>query len=193
MNTAAKDVGFVPPFAMIADHPRNCDLQIQSVPNCRLRSRIISSRTVKDKRTGEEMVPVDQSRHLGALPEIPGMVIHVDPENLTVKITDPLYRDDDFLERVSKRFAATTGMVPKRLKGNPPHEETIDADRMKTLCRELINIVKSGHGKWERGPTPDIEDVNELPGEYLLNPGSLFENQQPRYEKDYDEWKRTLK
>ena len=62
----------VEPFGIVIDHPRNNDVMLQSIPNCRLRSRISSNRTVKDSRTGRTTVPIDQSIGLANLSDTPG-------------------------------------------------------------------------------------------------------------------------
>jgi hypothetical protein len=59
---------------------------------------------------------------------------------------------------------------------------------MKSLCRELIWVVESNHGRVVKGAIPNLEEVDDLPGHYLLNPGSRIYNSQPTYEKDWDEW-----
>jgi len=42
--------------------------------------------------------------------------------------------------------------------------------------------------KLKKGIAPSIDDINELPGKYLLNPGCQVQNQQPRFEEDWDQW-----
>lgn len=195
MSTAAKEskVALVVPWGIEADHPRNSDLLIQCIPNCRLRSAIKASRSVKDWKTGEELVPQDQARHLGQLPPLPGMQLFVDPAKGTYKIVDPLHGDEELCERLTRRIKSAQLLRTKeKLAGVPPQEGKLDKDRMKSLCREMLNIVDAGEAQVVAGPKPDREDVDELPGEYLLNPGSRVESGQPLYEKDLDEYRRQV-
>ena len=63
---------------------------------------------------------------------------------------------------------------------------------MKSLCREVAQLIKLGHMRVVAGAAPDEEDVDDLPGEYLLNPGSRVQTTQPRYEKDFEKWVSNL-
>ena len=72
MNTATTE-SVIGKFTIEADHQRNGQMIIQCIPGCVLRSRLDSSRTVIDAKTGEEMVPKDQARALSELPKLPGM------------------------------------------------------------------------------------------------------------------------
>ncbi len=96
----------VTPFVVEADVPNNGDLLLQSILGCRLRSAIDPSRTVTDTATGREMIPKDPSRHLGMLPSVPGMRLHVNPAKLTYTITDPLHDDEEKCEAIRLAKAA---------------------------------------------------------------------------------------
>ena len=172
------------------DHPRNCDVLLQSLPGQKLRSRISGMRTVKDPKTGQDMIPADQSATLGRLGDIPGMKITVDSDGCEWMIEDPLAADKDLAEQVSTRIQQVMAYGGK-LQGVPTQKGTLKEDihRFKTLCRELVQLVDSGEAKFARGSTKyDIEDIDGLRGKYLLNPGSRVENGQPRFEADYPEW-----
>jgi len=182
------------PFAVEADHPRNCDLLLQAVPGLRLRSRITHARQVWDRKTGRFVVPPDQTRHLGLLPEIPGMRLYVDPKSRKYKVTDPLYRNQELCEQIYNALKADGRPVPfSSVRGVPPQEGELDEHRMKTLCRELVRLLDLGHVRVVSGPQPTIEDVDRLPGKYLLNPGARVPNTQPMFEEDWDQWLETLK
>lgn len=134
-------------------------------------------------------IPPDQSRHLGVLPEIPGMEIHVNPEKGTYKIVDPLRGNDKILNAVKRGlehderpFSGT------KFDGVPTREGKLDKHRMKTLCRELVQLLEVEHMAMVKGPRPDLEDVDELDGDYLLNPGSTVPNSQPMFEKDMENY-----
>lgn len=196
MTTAAKEgprVASVAPWGIEADHPRNADLLIQSIPGCKLRGAVKASRTVVDQKTGEEMVPLDQSRHLGQLPSLPGMQLHVNPGKLTYKIIDPMYEDKDLCERLAKRMvSAEMAVSVVEIRGVPPQEGKLDVDRMKTLCREMLWIVNANEGRVVMGPKPELEDIDDLEGEYLLNPGSMVQWGQPLYEKDLPAYRQKV-
>ena len=187
----------IAPFTIQADHPRNGDLLLQSIPNCRLRSTISPSRTTirnKQSPTNEPVIPKDQARHLGSLPVIPGMLLKVDPANLTYTVTDPLYEDKALCKRIEGALRSDDRpLTVDKLNGVPTRTGTLDVHRMKTLCRELVWIVNEKHAKVIEGPSPDLEDVEELPGKFLMNPGSQVPNGQPVYEEDMPEFVNTLR
>ena len=124
----------VPPFVIVADHPRNCDLLLQCIPGCRLRSALSASKPVIDQKTGEAKIPVDQARHLGQLPQVPGMHLAVNPAELTYEITDPLFGDEEACERLRRAINETGGAtrIPGKLKGVKPNKGTLDIHRMKS-------------------------------------------------------------
>ena len=179
----------VVPFGIEADHPRNCDLLLQSIPGVRLRSTILASKPAKDRKTGHMMIPQDQSTFLGQFPPIPGMQLHVNPEKLTYAILDPL-EDDEELCRAIERAIRQTGSFSSdsRVRGLPSTRATLDVHRIKTLVREMIQLVESSEARVIKGALPKIEDANKLQGNYLLNPGSRVSNTQPTFEKDWDKW-----
>jgi len=177
----------VPPFGIKADHPRNCDLKIQGIPGCRLRSRITASRTVVGgpQNPDDIVIPPDQSRHLGILPEIPGMELHINPEKCTYKILDPLHGDNKILKRIQRGLEQDDRPFRgTKFAGVPPKEGKLDKHRMKTLCRELVQLLECEHVAMAKGPKPGLEEVNELDGNYLTNPGATVPNTQPMFEKD---------
>ena len=167
---------------------------IQSVPNCRLRSTISATKTIKDAVTGEEMIPIDQSAHLGSFPVIPGMRFHVNPAKLSYKVTDPLSKDKDLCEKIRKKINQHGSIqITDELRGVPDKNGTVeDVHRMKTLCRELVWLLESGHAKIKKGPEPTMKDIDKLPGRYLLNarPGTI--TSQPMFEDELGEWRNML-
>ena len=179
--------GFIPQFTVEADHPRNCDLLLQSIPGCRLRGSVDGSRHTVDAKTGDLRVPIDQARALASFPRTPGMHLTVDARRAAYKITDPLYQNEAILNRIQQHLKeAGRGVV--QVRGVKPMEGTLDRDRMKTLLREIRTLVKLGHMKVVTGGLPSEEDVEDMPGQFLLNPGSVVQNTQPRYETEYEEW-----
>ena len=182
-------VSSVPSFEVVADHPRNCDLLLQAIPNCRLRSAISASKHVIDAKTGEPRIPADQARHLGQLPPTPGMHLSVNPADLSYEITDPLNDNEDLCERLRQGINRTNAArITGKLRGVPTQRGKLDEHRMKTLCREIIWLLDADDVKMVRGSKPSIEEVDELPGKYLLNPGSQVRTSQPQFECDYQAW-----
>lgn len=190
MSTAGqKEAVSVLPFGIEIDHPRNSDVLLQCIPGTRLRSAISGTKGAVNARTGETVVPRDQTIHLGSFPQTPGMQVHVNPGELTYAIIDPMHGDEKLCDRVRKFLKDARGYsVSERFDGVPPQNGKLDVHQMKSLCRELLWLVQSGEAKKAKGSIPDLEDINELPGHFLLNPGSRVGNTQPRYEKDWDEW-----
>lgn len=182
----------VAPFGIEADHPRNSDLLIQSIPGCRLRSTIIGSRPFTDKR-GDIRVPKDQTMALASLPRIPGMQLHVNPSKCTYVVSDPLAKDTELCARLTRWMRENTEMrSSSTIAGVPVLSGTLDAHRMKTLCREVFNLLVYDEAKVIAGPKPEMDEIDQLPGHYLLNPGMKTATTQPIYEKDWDDWVATL-
>lgn len=184
-----KKVHVVPPFSVEIDTPRNGDVMIQSIPGCRLRGGIDSSKPVIVSISGEKGIPVDQARTMGLLPKIPGMRISVNPSKLSYKITDPLFDDEDLCEKIRKGLEAIGSVSGGgKIRGATPLSGKLDEHRMKTLCRELVWLLSSNCAKMVNGPEPDLDDISELPGKFLLNPGSQVHNSQPQFEEDFSKW-----
>lgn len=187
-----KKTATIPPFTIEADHPRNCDLLLQSVPNCRLRSAIKASRTTLKNIASEDNTPVipkDQARHLGSLPPIPGMRLMVNSAKLTYEVTDPLHEDKGLCDKIQAAMRSDDRpYLSGGVKGVPSQAGILDIHRMKTLCREIIHLLEAKHVVIRKGMPPKLDDVTELPGKFLLNPGSRVPNSQPTFEEDLSEY-----
>ena len=177
----------VAPFGVEADHLRNADLLLQGVRRLRLRSALNANKPGYGKDAG---VPVDQARRLNQLPPTPGMQIHVNPAACTYKVIDPLHDDEDLCDRIQKGLerSGRSFAAGSKLRGVPPKKGTVDRHRMKTLCRELRQLLDEGHVKMAKGVEPSMGDIERLPGDFLLNPGAVVRNTQPTFEKDFEEW-----
>lgn len=179
----------VAPFGMEADHPRNSDILLQCVPNARLRSAIDGAKGAVDVKTQEVVIPVGQVSFLSGLPKVPGMQIHVNPAELTYVIKDPLEDDEALCDRLTRWLRTNAAYrSTSQIKGVPVLKGRLDVHRIKTLCRELFNIVQMGEGKWIRGAHPTMDEIETLPGHFLLNPGLRTATTQPVYEKDFEGW-----
>lgn len=183
----------VAPFAVECDEPRNRDCIVQAIPGCKLRSAISAAKPVIDQKTGMSMIPPDQSASLGQFPPIPGMQLHINPAKLSYVVIDPLDEDEDLCARIKKAMDRTSPFrTEAKLKGVPPLKGTLDVHRMKTLVREMLWMLDSGMVKIIKGVRPNEEDVDKLPGKYLLNPGSRIPNYQPTFSEDLEEWTNQL-
>lgn len=193
-SAVVEDKGIIViPFEIEIDHPRNDDVLIQSIVGCRLRSAIEGSRPVKDAKTGEWHVPQDQARALASFPRTPGQHLHVNPYALTYVITDPLENDEEMCEKILKYLKKSGSPGVQKVRGVARTEGKLDINRMKTLCREIINLAEGEKAiKVVKGKLPILSDVDMLPGEYLLNPGSRVNNTQPQFESEYGDWVQRL-
>lgn len=173
----------IAPFGITVDHPRSCDVLLQSIPGCRLRSRLKATMT-----TVGGLVRTPQSKGISP-PEVPGMQLHVNPAELSYVVFDPLNEDEDAKHRIRRYLHETTGVrVDVNLRGAETVKGKLDKHRMKTLCREICNLLDEGVVQMIKGVAPDREDVDDLDGDYLLNPGLRTQTTQPMYEKDYPAW-----
>ena len=183
----------VQPFSIEVDHPRNCDVLLQSIPGQRLRSSISAGKPTTNVKTGAKVIPPDQSAFLGQFPTIPGMQLHVDPANLTYTIIDPLADDEDLCDRIKRGLDRSGAFRTEgKLRGVPPQRGELDVHRMKTLVREMMWLIGGKEAHVIKGAAPEMSDVEKLPGNFMLNPGSRVPNTQPTFEKDFDAWLERL-
>ena len=139
----------VPAFGVEADHPQLCDLLIQSIPGCRLRSRIRPTTTTVQ---GQIRTPQSQGH---SPPEVPGMQLHVNPAELSYVIVDPLNSDEDAKSRIKRFLHLTTGArQDTNLRGVDTIKGTLDVHRMKSLCREIVWLLADGSVKMVKGAKP---------------------------------------
>ena len=183
------------PFTIEADLPRNGQLLIQCIPGKpKLRSAFDGAKPAKRGGAGPDaedpVVPTTQNAFFGDHPRLPGQRIRVNPEQLAYEITDPMYGNEEMCAKLGRWLEAKgvySGSKTKR-DGDKPKSGKLSVHRMKTLCRELLCVLNNGHGKLIDGAKFDLDDVNDLPGHFLLNPGSDVKNGQPTFEKDLDMW-----
>lgn len=187
--TIEKETVIVPEFGIEIDHPRNANVLLQCIIGETLRSAIDGAKPIIPKEGKEATVPTDQLHNMGSIPKTPGMQVHVNPAELTYEITDPLHGNEELCERLRLWLVANSPYdVGKKVDGVPPKEGKLDKHRMKSLCRELIWLVNSKEAKRCNGTIPSMEDIEELPGDFLRDPGSRVPTHQPKFEKDYDKW-----
>jgi len=192
------------PFAIEARTPRNQDISIQCLDRLRLRGAVRASVEVFDNQRSEEEWDEDEEEGKATRPvsakiidgvgELPGMLLHVNPATGEWRMVDPLYKKENALERIRKAMKRVSGMnvVDQRLKGMKPRSGKVDEHRMKTLCRELLCFIEADEARVVKGLKPSREDIDELPGRYLLNWSDLGKWRQPKFEDQYDEWERDV-
>lgn len=179
-------------FTVQADHPRNSDLLLKNIPNCRLRGTVKAGRTVKVRQKDgsiNERTPIDQSRHLGQLPEIPGMCLTIFPNECRVIISDPLRSSPALCKQIEQGLKTDQRPFSGPINGVPEREETIDTHTMKTLCREVRQLIDIDHMKVTEGVAPSREEIDKLNGEYLLNGAISGSSDSPKFEKDVQAFK----
>jgi len=201
MDTPVKERAKTSPgvgsFGISASHPRNSDLLLRSVIDCRLRSAIRPTKEILVREPGE----IDQTlrpapaKMIDGLPAvIPGMELHVNPVKGQWKVIDPLHDDERLCEKIQRAMEQSTGTrTRERLRGIPPRSGSINPDQMKTLVREMVWLLEAGEATLAAGSQPSLEDVDAMPGDYLNMPverGGRWHI--PRYEKQMDEWVQTL-
>lgn len=177
----------VSPFGIEACNAQLCDLLIQGIPGCRLRSKCGPTTTTVN---GQVRTP---TTHGHSPPEVPGMQLHINPAELTYAIVDPLNEDEDAKARIKRYLHLTTGArQDANLKGAPTVKGKLDKNQMKTLCREIVWLIEAKDVRVVKGAPPEMEDVDEMPGKYLLNPGLRTKTSQPQFEEDLEEWESQL-
>lgn len=184
----------VAPWGIAADHPRNCDLLLQSLPNTRLRSAIKPTKMIFDRENGVQITRPHSAGIIEGLPSsIPGMQLSVDPAKGTYNVIDPLSEDEDMCEKI-QRALARQGVyrTENKIRGVPDRGGLLDPDHMKTLCREMCRLVNAGEAVVIKGSLPTEDDLENMAGEFLTNPVNMGDYRQPRYEKDLQAWVETL-
>jgi hypothetical protein len=199
MSTTAERERIVPvkstaPWTIEADHPRNCDLMVLGIQNVRLRSAIKPIKIVQTTEHGETVNRPMPADVVPGLPiDIPGMRLSVNPATGEWRVYDPLEQDEKTLEQIKLAIERSSGTrVATKLRGVPEKKGRLTPDGMKTLAREMFNLVSSGEAKVTSGVAPTQEEVDAMPGDYLSNPTGTTHWSQPRYEKDIPEWEQTL-
>ena len=184
----------VMPFCIEAKHPRNCDVAIQCL-GLVLRGAVSATVEIFDKQWSEEdfeegkITRPAAAKLIDGIGELPGMQLQVDPAGCRWKAVDPLFKDEKRLTRIRKAMKRAGGTsIGDNLGGIPPKEGKIDVHTMKTLCRELLCFIESGEIRVVKGMAPTLEDIEELPGEFLLNASNMMGWHQPRFAKDYEAW-----
>jgi len=177
-------IELIPPFVVEADHPQNCDLMLQCIPGARLRSTIKS--TTVDA-SGKNFRTQTVRNH--QLPSVPGMRLAVHPLEGTYLISDPL-NDDEDAQQALKAFLVRVNQASKDsvMKGEKEVRGKLDIHQMKSLCREVFNLAEEKVIKVIEGSVPTMQDILDMDGEFLLNPGSRISNTQPRFEIDFQTW-----
>ena len=190
------------PFVIEAQTPRNQDLLIQNLDGMRLRGAVKATVEVFDRgweQNEEEeddpdemqMVSHPASAHLiDGIGELPGERLYVNPETGEWKTQDPLYGKKSTLERIrmSMRRALGFGIVGQKLHGMKPRKGTIDSDRMKSLCEELLCFVEAGEARVVKGRIPTLEEIKQMPGRTLLNWMNRQSWKQPKYRDQLEGW-----
>lgn len=180
-------------WGMEAEHPTNSDLLIKCLANVRLRSAVRPVKEVIGRRHGEQITKATSADNIDGLPSrVPGMQLHVNPRTRKVRVIDPLLKEEQTLEDINTAMQEAGIPTATKLRAVPTREELLDEDQFKTLVREMVWFVEAGEAVVARGVKPDLEEVDQLPGDYLLNPGSGSQWNMPRYEKELDEWKKNL-
>lgn len=195
MSTKEESVA-VTPFAVEARTPRNQDVMIQNLGRMRLRGAVSSSVEVYDKQweseDGSEEIPTRpaSAKLIDGIAETPGMILYINPASREWKVVDPMYDDEKKLSRIAKAMKRALGMinVGEKLQGIAPKSGKLGPDEMKSLCKEVVCLVEASEMKVVKGIAPSMEDVDQLPGRYLLNWSNLNQWKQPRYEDEYDNW-----
>jgi hypothetical protein len=181
-------------WAIMADHPRNCDLLLVSLSNSRMRSAVKPIKNIFTREAGEQVQQPASAGMIQGLPSvIPGMELHVNPVDGTFKIIDPLRDNEDLCEKIRRAINLSGAVqVADKLRGMPERTGKLGRDHMKTLVREMCRLVDAGEAVVCKGSQPSEDDLENMPGEFLTNPTNMGGWHQPRYEKDMDAWSESL-
>lgn len=114
------------------------------------------------------------------VPDIPGVVLRIDPGRGTITVYDPLEKNAKLRDDIKKALNRnrTRGMLPIVEEAT----EEISADKLKTLVVELAAIHKNKHLNVVEGSFPGDKQIEALPGREFYDPGR--EDRAPRYKDE---------
>ena len=158
-----------------------------------MRSTIKPTKTIFAREDGEMIERPTAARMIEGLPaSIPGQQLLVDPAKGTYTLTVPIRDDEELCEKIRRAMSQQGIHTDNKIKGVPKKTGTLDADAMKSLCREMLWLVDAGEAIVCDGVVPSMEDIEDLEGEFLTNACSMGDWKQPRYERDLPAWVETL-
>jgi hypothetical protein len=153
-------------------------------------------RTVRGSWSNQKLYRDNRGRNLGelgqSLPDIPGMCVKVEPSRNRVIWFDPLEKDDTPLKTLNRVIQnAPSGIIGVGAAFGPVDrsvEEFDDPHQFKTLIRELVRLVSGNKATLREGALPTLEQIDNLPGEYLYDP-AFQSDWKTRFEKDFAAWR----
>jgi len=189
----------VPPFEVEVHTPRNQDIMVQCLGNMRLRGAVRSTVDVFDKQWLDDDEDQDAedlptrsapARLIEGISDLPGMRIMIHPGELKWKVYDPLHKKEKTFKKIKRAMKRAFGVISvgDTLGGVKPRMGVMDEHTMKSFIREILCFIISEEVRVVKGVAPSIEDVNALPGRYLLNNSNVGNWHQPRFEDQYNTW-----
>lgn len=126
-----------------------------------------------------------------SMPDIPGMQLTIDARNRRVIIRDPLKDNEALCSQIAGVLKKRGSYGLSKLTGCDERTVAMDEHEMKTLVRFVVKLLDPPSGlpkaKLVKGRVPTDEEVDQLPGEYLYDPGSETQHG-PKFEKDAQQW-----
>lgn len=179
-SSSASSAAKFKPFTLSFDNGRNGTMIL---PVVTLRLRMTWLRQNFYNRTNRFGQPSIKSMgRIEAMPDIPGMELHVRPHKqpnktgwIEYSISDPLKNMPDKLEQVNKVLrAARIGGRDSDLKAVPSSDWVeMDPDLAKTFLIALRGLVDQEWAHQERDTAcPTAEEIAALPGDELYDPGN---------------------
>jgi hypothetical protein len=131
---------------------------------------------------------------MSQMPDVPGIQMTVLPREKKAVAHDPLADDADLLAKANGVWNdSAMGRSPGG--GSKPWPDTefaLDDDTLKTLCIELVRKRGSGVLSVVRGALPTEQQIEDLPGGELYDPGNSNQHGHPRYAEDVPAWRQKL-
>jgi len=125
------------------------------------------------------------------MPDIPGMRLRVEPQNMVAVLFDPLDDDADLLERVNavaRRAKSFYKGVP--FKPVPENRLQLNDDLLVTLLYELHRKMDAEQIEVVSGRLPTKEEIDTLPGREYYD---VWNNgRRPRYVDEVPGWLERL-
>ena len=126
----------------------------------------------------------DVGRAMAGMPDIPGIRLRIDVGEQYYELHDPLSDNPKLMARIAHQI---TEARLQGVAGTEPVESIVnemDVDQLKTLLLEIWRKVnQTNQAVVVEGTLPDIDEINELPGNELYDPWNQTTHK-PTYVKD---------
>ncbi len=126
---------------------------------------------------------------MGQIPNLPGQHLAVSTRDRRITISDPLEHDKTLLSQLRLAMRKLRSIREAEVTYVPSTERQLDEDALKTLLFELSAMIANKTATVIKGDFPTREQIEQLAGDELWDPGDTTGRPKPRYKKDERAWR----